>query len=83
MKWQQSIKYKEVKTGLVKLVCGKRPMKRRGVSSRELTIIFCWKMIKMASQRKKERFDDIYRANTIFTKINFQDPSPKGSSECR
>ena len=58
-------------------------MKRRGISSREVVISFRREIIKMASQRKNERFDDICRANTIFTKINFQDPSPKGSSECR
>ena len=55
-------------------------MKRRGVGSREVTISFCGKIIKMAaSQRKNERFDDIYRTNTIFTEIGFQYPSPKGS----
>ena len=54
-------------------------MKRRGISSREVVISFRREIIKMASQRKNERFDDICRANTIFTKINFQYPSPKGS----
>ena len=76
---RQSIKYKEVKTGSVKPVRGKRPMKRRGVSGREVTISFRGKIIKMDSQRKNERFDDTYRANTIFKKNNFQYPSPKGS----
>ena len=46
-------------------------MKRRGVSGREVTISFRGKIIKMDSQRKNERFDDIYRANTIFKKIIF------------
>ena len=79
MKRRQSIRYKEVKTRSVKPVRGKRPMKKRGVSGREVTISFPGKITKMASQRKNERFNDIYRANTIFTKINFQYPSPKGS----
>ena len=76
MKRRQSIKYKEVKSGLVKPVRGKRPMKRRGISSREVTIRFCGKIIRMASQPKNERDLTIY---TIFTKINFQYPSPKGN----
>ena len=50
-------------------------MKRRGVG-REVTISFCRKIRDLT---KWERFDDIYRANAIFTKINFQYPSPKGS----
>ena len=54
-------------------------MKRTGISGREVTISFCRKSIKIASQRKKERSDDIFRADTIFTKINSQYPSPKGS----
>ena len=33
-----------------------------------------------STTKKWERFDDIsYTANAIFTKINFQYPSPKGS----
>ena len=72
---------KEVKTGSVKPVCGKRPMKKRGVDSREVTISFHRKITKMASQRKNERDLTIYiyRANAIFTEINFQYLSPKGS----
>ena len=52
MEWRQSIKYKEVKTGLVKPVRGKRPMKRRIVGSREVTISFHGKIIKVVSQGK-------------------------------
>ena len=52
MKQRQSIKYKEVKTGSVKPVRGKRPMKKRDVGGREVTISFRGKIIKMASQRK-------------------------------
>ena len=52
MKRRQSKKYKEVKTGSVKPVRGKRPMKKRGVGGREVTISFRGKIIKMASQRK-------------------------------
>ena len=76
MKRQQSIKYKEVKSGSVKPVRGKRPMKRRGVSSREVTIRLRGEIIKMASQQKNERHLTIY---TLFTKINFQYSSPKGN----
>ena len=32
--------------------------------------------------KKWERFGDIYRANAVFTKINFQYSTPKGSQEC-
>ena len=60
MKRRQSIKYKEVKTGSVKPVRGKRPMKKRGVGGREVTISFRGKIIKMASQRKNERDLTIY-----------------------
>ena len=60
MKRRQSIKYKEVKTGSVKPVRGKRPMKKRGVGGREVTICFRGKIIKMASQRKNERDLTIY-----------------------
>ena len=35
-------------------------MKKRGVGSREVTIRFCGKIIKMASQRKNERDLTIY-----------------------
>ena len=51
-------------------------MKRRGVGDKEVTIGFRGKIIKMASQQKNERDLTIY---TIFTKINFQYPSPKGN----
>ena len=54
------LKYKEVKIGLVKPVRGKSPMKKRGIGSREVTISFRWKIIKMASQRKNERDLMIY-----------------------
>ena len=60
MKRRQSIKYKEVKIGSVKPVRGKRPMKKRGVGGREVTISFREKIIKMASQRKNERHLMIY-----------------------
>ena len=60
MKRRQSKKYKEVKTGSVKPVRGKRPMKKRGVGGREVTVSFCGKIIKMASQRKSERDLTIY-----------------------
>ena len=60
MKRRQSIKYKEVKTGSVKPVRCKRPMKKRGVGRREVTISFRGKIIKMASQRKNERALTIY-----------------------
>ena len=61
MKRRQSIKYKEAKTGSVKPVRGKRPMKKRGVGGREVTISFRGKIIKMASQRKNERDYHIYK----------------------
>ena len=56
-------------------------MKRRGISSREVTVSFHGKIIKIASQRKNERDLMIYAValHTIFTKINFQYPSQKGS----
>ena len=60
MKRRQSIKYKEVKTGSVKPVRGKRPMKKRGVGGIEVTISFHGKIRKMASQRKNERDLTIY-----------------------
>ena len=60
MKRRQSIKYKEVKTGSAKPVRGKRPMKKRGVGGREVTVIFRGKIIKMASQRKNEKDLTIY-----------------------
>ena len=56
MKLPQSIKYKEVKAGSVKPVCGNRPMKKRGISGREV-ISF---LRKMASQQKNERDLTIY-----------------------
>ena len=60
MKRRQSIKYKEVKTGSVKPVRGKRPMKKRGVGGREVAISFRGKIIKTVSQRKNERDLTIY-----------------------
>ena len=60
MKRRQSIKYKEVKAGSIKPVRGKTPIKKRGVGGREVTISFCRKIIKMASQRKNERDLTIY-----------------------
>ena len=60
MKQSQSIKYREVKTRSVKPVRGKRPVKKRGVGGREVTISFRGKFIKMASQRKNERDLTIY-----------------------
>ena len=64
---------------MVKLVRGKISVKRRGVGGREVTISIRKKMIKVTSQRKNERFDDICRANAIFTTNNFQYLSPRGS----
>ena len=64
MKWQQSMKYKEVKTRSVKLVCGKE--ERRGIDSREVTISFCRKIIKMASQQKNERDLTIYTEQMLY-----------------
>ena len=66
MKRRQSIKYKEVKTGSVKPVRGKRPMKKRGVGGREVTISFRGKIIKMASQRKNERDLTIYTEQILY-----------------
>ena len=66
MKQWQSVKYEEVKTGLVKPVCGKRPMKRRGIDGREVTISFCGKIIKMASQRKNEKDLMIYTEQILY-----------------
>ena len=66
MKRRQSIKYKEVKTGSVKPVRGKRPMKKRGVGGREVTISFRRKIIKMASQRKNERDLTIYTEQILY-----------------
>ena len=60
MKRRQSIKYKELKTGLVKLVRGKRPIKKRGAGGREVTISFRRKILKMVSQRNYERDLTIY-----------------------
>ena len=58
---------------------GKRPMKRRAVGGGEVTM-FLWENYKDGfTTTKWERFDDIYRANNIFTKINFQHLNPKGS----
>ena len=56
-------------------------MKKRGVRGREVRTTSGGKTIKMASQKnnERERVDDIYRANVIFTKINFQYLSPKVS----
>ena len=47
MKRRQSIKYSRVR--------GKKPVKRRGVGGKEVTISFRGKIIKMALQRKNER----------------------------
>ena len=60
MKRRQSKKYKEVKTGSAKPVRGKRPMKKRGVGGREVTIRFRRKITKMTSQRTNERDLTIY-----------------------
>ena len=49
MKGRLSKNYKEVKTGPVRPVGGERPMKRRGVGSKEVTISFRGKIIKMAA----------------------------------
>ena len=61
-----NIKYKEVKTRLVKPVRNKRPVKRRGVGGREVTISFRGKIIKMASQRKNERDLKIYTEQILY-----------------
>ena len=66
MKQQQSIKYEEGKTRLVKQVCGKRSMKRKGIGGREVTKSFCGKIIKMASQRKNERDLTIYTEQILY-----------------
>ena len=66
MERRQSIKYKEVKTGLVKPVRGKRPMKRRIVGSREVTISFHGKIIKVVSQGKNERDLTIYAEQVLY-----------------
>ena len=59
------MKWKEVKIGLLKPVCGKRPMKRRR-GGREVTISFRGKIIKMASQRKNERDLTIYTEQMLY-----------------
>ena len=80
MKQQKSMKQTEIKTGSVKPIHCKRPMKRRGVSSREVTISFCKKIIKMASQQKNERDLTIHTVQMLYLqKINSQYPSPKES----
>ena len=66
MKRRQSIKYKEVKIGSVKPVRGKRPMKKRGVGGREVTISFRGKIIKMASQEKNERDLTTYTEQMLY-----------------
>ena len=66
MKWRESVKHKEVKTRSVKPVRGKRAMKRRGIGSREVTISFRRKIIKMDSQRKNERDLTIYTEQIIY-----------------
>ena len=66
MKRRQSMKQKEVKTGLVKAVLGKRPLKSRGVGSREVRISFRGKIIKMASQRQNERALTIYIEQMLY-----------------
>ena len=49
------MKQKGIKTRSVKPVWDKRPMKRRCVDGRKVTISFRWKIIKTVSQRKNER----------------------------
>ena len=66
MKQRQSMKQKEVKTGSVKLIRGKRPRKRRGVGGREVTISFRGKIIKMASQEKNERDLTTYTEQMLY-----------------
>ena len=67
MQRRLSIRYKEVKTGSIKPVRSKRPMKRRGVDSREVRIIFRGKIIKIAaSQRKNERDTAIYAEQILY-----------------
>ena len=66
MKRRQSVKQKEVKIGSVKPVRGKRPVKRRGVGGRDVTIGFRGKIIKMASQRKNERDLTIYTEQMLY-----------------
>ena len=60
------VKYKEVKIGSVKPVCGKRPMRRTGIGGREVTIRFHRKIIKMVSQRKNERDLTIYTEQILY-----------------
>ena len=50
----------------MKPVRGKRPMKRRGVGGREVTIRFPGKIIKMASQQKNERDLTIYTEQILY-----------------
>ena len=45
---------------MVKPVCGKGPMKRRGVGGWKVAIIVRGKIIKLASQQKNERDLTIY-----------------------
>ena len=49
------MKYRKVKTGSVKPVRGNRPMKRTGIDSKEVTISFRGKIIKIFNIRKNER----------------------------
>ena len=50
----------------MKPVRSKRPMKRRGVGGREVTIRFRGKIIKMASQQKNERDLTIYTEQILY-----------------
>ena len=55
-----------MKTGSAKPVCGKIPMKKRGVGGREVAIGVRRKIIKMASQRKNERDLRIYTQQMLY-----------------
>ena len=58
---------RRLKAGPVKPVHGKGPMKRRGVGSKEVTISFRGKIIKMAaSQRKNDRGLRIYTEQILY-----------------
>ena len=61
------MKKKEIKTGLVKHVCGKGPMKSRGVGGWKVAIRVRGKIIKMASQQKNERDLIIYTDQMLYS----------------
>ena len=60
------MKQKEVKTGSLKPVHGKRPMKKRGVRGREVRTTSGGKTVKMASQKNNERELMIYTEQMLY-----------------